>query len=208
MFTGIVGKGHVRALEVGEARARLVVDAPLLAGAVAIGDSVAVNGCCLTAVSVDGDGASFDLVRETLERTSLGELAVGRAVNLELALRVGDRMGGHYVTGHIDEAGRIVAITAEPGQTVLEVECSRHVADQLVPKGSVAFDGVSLTLVTVRPAAAKLGRLSVALIPHTLAATNLGEAIVGQRVNVEVDLIGKYASQAIARLFGRDDLRQ
>lgn len=190
MFTGIVTPAEVVRQQAAEASTRLVVAAGDLAADAAVGDSVAVNGVCLTAVAIDGETLSFDCIRETLERSSLGGLATGDRVNLELALCVGDRLGGHFVSGHVDTTGRVSRLEAEPGQTVLEVELDPVWSPQMVDKGSIALDGVSLTLTGVRP-----GWLQVCLIPHTLELTNLGAKQIGDPINVETDLIAKHIAQ-------------
>ena len=192
MFTGIVSAATVAAIEPrdGGASTRLVVDVGEMAEGVGVGDSVAVNGCCLTAVAIDGGRLSFDCVAETMRLTSLGELAAGRKVNVELSLRPADRMGGHFVTGHVDGTGAIARLEAVEGETILEVRCDPSLTEQLVLKGSIAIDGISLTLTAVEP---EMVRIS--LIPHTLEVTNLGEAAVGQTVNVETDLLGKYVQR-------------
>lgn len=188
MFTGIVARtGQVIEQIEKEQASSLVLDAGALADEVGIGESVAVNGTCLTAVACDAGKLRFDILRETLERTSLGEVGVGDVVNLELALRPTDRMGGHFVTGHVDGTGTVSRLEAEPGQTILEVDCDQNLTDQMILKGSVCLDGVSLTLTDVQP-----GRCQVALIPHTLEITNLGRKQVGDRINVETDMLGKY----------------
>lgn len=194
MFTGIVYPGilHTREARPGDA-ARLVVGAGELGREVAIGDSVAVNGCCLTAVAVEGDRVSFDCIAETMRLTSLGELEEGRRVNLELAMRASDRLGGHFVSGHIDGTGTIARTEEASGEWVLEVSCDKALTDQCVLKGSITLDGVSLTLTRVED-----GLVGVALIPHTLDVTNLGEKGVGQRINIETDLIGKYVQRYLA----------
>lgn len=198
MFTGIVTPGRLVAREPRDQEgARLRVDASELLGAegaaVALGDSVAVNGCCLTVVErEEGDVLVFDTVAETMRLTSLGELELGARVNLELALRVGDRLGGHMVSGHVDGTGVIRRLEAVAGETVLEVETEPRFCRQSITKGSIAIDGISLTLTAVTETT-----MAVALIPHTLAVTNLGEARLGQRVNIETDQLGKQVERLV-----------
>lgn len=200
MFTGIVeGSGRVASLAREEALARVVVDAPAGLGAgVAVGDSVMVNGVCLTVTAVDGDRLSFDVVRETLERTALGALAPGARVNLERALRADGRLDGHIVQGHVDGVGRVRALERRGDDVVLAVECDPAFADLLVDKGSVAVDGVSLTVMQAAP-----DGFSVALIPHTLDVTTLGARAPGDRVNLEADVLGKYVKRYVERVLGR-----
>jgi len=192
MFTGIVETCQpVRRLEPRGAGARLVLPRPAADWAVAPGDSVSVSGCCLTVAAVDGEDLVFDLSRETLERTWLGDLVRGRPVNLERALRMGDRLGGHLVSGHVDGVGEITAVRdAGDGGRVFGFAVPAGLERYLIEKGSVTLDGISLTV--VGPAA---GRFDVAVIPVTLEVTSLGAAAVGDRVNVEVDLVGKWIEQ-------------
>jgi riboflavin synthase len=165
-----------------------------VADGVAVGDSVAVDGACLTVAELAPPRATFDLSGETLQRTTLGELRVNDRVNLERALRVGDRLGGHFVQGHVDAVGVISRKETQPGQWTVDISLPTQVAALLVPKGSVAVDGISLTVADLGP-----DRFTVALIPHTVQATTIQFKAVGDRVNIETDLIGKY----VARLVGR-----
>lgn len=188
MFTGLVeAMGTVReARDEGPGR-RIGVAGPEIVDGVRVGDSIAVNGVCLTAVAVDAQGFAFQLGPETLSRTNLGGLAVGDRVNLERALALGDRLGGHVVQGHVDAVGRIAR-----RETVGEYEnvafvCDREWTRYLAPKGSIAVDGVSLTLVDV-----SADGFSVMLIPHTLAVTTLGGKGPGDLVNLEVDVFAKH----------------
>jgi riboflavin synthase len=152
-----------------------------------IGESIAVDGCCLTLVAADDRAFAFDVIEETLRRTTLGLRRTGDLVHLERALRVGDRLGGHLVSGHIDGTGRVVSVRAGAEETILTVEIPRGVPVRVVHKGSVAIDGVSLTI-----AAVDGPRFAVALIPHTLAVTNLGSRREGDLVNLESDPIGRW----------------
>ena len=177
---------------------RLWIEAGDLAVGLPLGASVAVNGACLTAVATTAAGrVAFDAVRETLERTSTGQLGVGAAVNLERALRADGRLDGHMVQGHVDTTGRVADLDRRGEDVRLRVDCGEDFAAQLVPKGSIAVDGVSLTLVDVTPAT-----FSVALIPHTLRETNLDERRPGDPVNLEADLLGKYVLRYLERVVG------
>lgn len=189
MFTGIVeALGTVERLAPQEAGWRFVITAPRTVGEdLRRGDSLAVNGACLTVVETDGARLAFDVSGETLRVTALGDLGPGDPVNLERPLRLGERLGGHLVLGHVDGVGRVVEVTSEGAGRRLAFEAPRSLEGLLIPKGSVAVDGVSLTV-------ADLGgnRFAVAVIPHTLTMTTLGARRVGARVNLEMDVIGKY----------------
>jgi len=163
-----------------------VIAAPL-AATLTLGESVALNGACLTVVAFDTQTCQFQAGPETLQRTNLGELRPHDRVNLERSLRVGDRLGGHLVQGHVDGLGRIAERRRDGDWEVVWFSCPSALSSQMVPKGSVAVDGVSLTLVDVAD-----GRFSVALIPHTLAQTTLGCKQPGVTVNLETDLLAKY----------------
>lgn len=197
MFTGLVqGLASVVAVESRPPGVRLVVAAEPLAAA-AIGDSIALNGCCLTVVDRQGDRVAFDLGPETLVRTNLGRLVPGRRVNYETSLRLGDPLGGHFVTGHVDGLGTLAARHDERDWSLCWFRCPRELARLMASKGSVAVDGVSLTLVDVEPE-----RFSVALIPHTLSVTTLGELQVGDTVNLETDLLAKYVDRSVRAMRG------
>jgi riboflavin synthase alpha subunit len=199
VFTGIVeAVGSVAGLWPGATSTRIEIEAPGLVGEVAVGDSVAVGGTCLTVAAADGTRMSFDAVAETLARTSLGSLRVGGRVNLERALRAGGRLDGHIVQGHVDGTGTVRALERHGDDVRLHVDCGPEVSDFLVPKGSVAIDGVSLTVVSARA-----DGFEVALIPHTLAVTTLGERRPGDRVNLEADVLGKYVRHYLERLVPR-----
>jgi riboflavin synthase alpha subunit len=204
VFTGIVeAVGRVVALEPAGAKARLRVEAPRVADGAPIGASIAVNGACLTVVEATAQQVVFEAVRETLERTSLGDLRPGARVNLERALRADGRLDGHIVQGHVDGTGRVRALERRGDDVRLAVDCAPELARQLVPKGSVAVDGVSLTVVDVDEAG-----FDVALIPHTLAETNLGERRPGDRVNLEADVLGKYVLRYLERVLGEGGIRR
>jgi riboflavin synthase len=197
MFTGIIeSMGRVAAIEPRGELTRLVLEAPdsIIEG-IGVGDSIAVSGTCLTVVAVEGDRISFDCVQETLDRTSLGDQEVGSRLNLELALRAGGRLDGHIVQGHVDGTGTVRAFEREGDDVRLYVDCGPEVSDFLVDKGSVAIDGVSLTVV----GASDTG-FDVALIPYTLEVTTLGERKPGDRVNLEADVLGKYVKHYLDRL--------
>ncbi|MEW4490131.1 riboflavin synthase [Thalassoglobus sp. JC818] len=159
---------------------------------VEIGDSISINGCCLTVIRNDGESLWFQAGSETLSKTNLGEFEVGTPVNLERSLRPTDRMGGHFVQGHIDGTGLIDAIETEGEWVNMWFRVPQHLTGQMVAKGSIAVDGISLTLVNV-----EADRFSVALIPHTLEVTTLGRRKVGDRVNIETDIVGKYMEKML-----------
>ncbi len=193
MFTGLVETlGIVTRLEPIGPGVRLSVRSQVVADGTAIGDSVAINGCCLTVVAVSSDELSFEAGSETLSRTNLGRLTVGSGVNLERSLLVGERLGGHYVTGHIDAVGALNARREEGDWSFFWFQVPRELTRQMACKGSIAVDGVSLTLVDV-----EAERFSVALIPHTLAATTLGKLAVGDAVNIETDVLAKYVARQL-----------
>lgn len=203
MFTGIVeALGRVVTARVSGERGELVIDLGHVAEGVRVGDSVCVSGACLTATRLDGSTAAFDVSAETLARTTLGGLKPGDSVNLERALRVGDRLGGHFVQGHVDAVGEIVRKDEAPGQWTVEVAVPTDLAAGFIPKGSVAVDGVSLTIAELRP-----GRFAVALIPHTVEATTLKRAQAGDRVNIEGDMIGKYVARLLGASAGEKETR-
>ena len=192
MFTGLIADlGTVQQIEQGSDGASVRI-ATRLAGELAEGDSVAVNGVCLTATAVGDGGLSAQVMNETLERSSLGRLAAGDAVNLELALRAQDRLGGHVVQGHVDAAAEILEIREEGFSRVVRTSLPEGLARYLVEKGSVALDGVSLTIST-------LGEdwFEVSLIPETLERTNLGRLRPGAPVNIEVDVLAKHVERLL-----------
>jgi riboflavin synthase len=193
VFTGIIReRGRVTSVERGETAIRLRLEAPQTAAQVAIGDSVAVNGVCLTAVAVEDGALAFDAVPETLRRSSLERLETGVEVNVEPALRVGEALGGHYVQGHVDGVGSVRSVTAEGDDVVVRVDTPAELLRYLVEKGSVTVEGVSLTV-----AAVDEHGFSVALIPHTLAETTLDALAAGDPVNLEVDVLAKYVERLV-----------
>lgn len=195
MFTGLVeGRGMVEALVAEGAGVRLVVAAPreMTASAATLGESVAINGCCLTIVAIDGNRWSFQAGPETLAKTNLGRLTVGEAVNLERALPADGRLGGHFVQGHVDGVGTVDAIQNDGEWVIMWFRLAEPLTRQMVSKGSIAVDGISLTLVEV-----ERERFSVALIPHTLQVTTLGQRKVGDTVNIETDILGKYVQKML-----------
>ncbi len=191
MFTGLVeATGRVCSIESHGEQARLTVALPFAAELVD-GESVAVNGCCLTVTTHDDESACFDVLKQTLDVTSLGELSKGRLVNLERAMRAGDRFGGHFVQGHVDTTGQIVDLSEHGQDHRLEISLPADIQRLCIDKGSLAVDGISLTI-------AELGEESAVfwIIPHTMQHTRLSDAQVGQKVNLEADVIAKH----IARL--------
>jgi riboflavin synthase len=195
MFTGLIAdKGSVSELQRDSEGARLRI-ATRLAGELSEGDSIAVNGVCLTATEVREDGFQAQAMGETLSRSSLGELHAGAPVNLELALRAGDRLGGHVVQGHVDGTGTVARIQPDGFARVLEIEVDPRLERYLVDKGSVAVEGVSLTVSALHDRG-----FAVSLIPETLRRTTLGDADEGSRVNIEVDILAKH----LERLVGAD----
>lgn len=163
------------------------------------GDSVCINGVCLTATRKRGSIISFDVIQETLRATNLGELVKGSKVNVERSLLVSDRIGGHFVTGHVDGTGKIVGLEQmADGSVKTRIECGTGLASMMIPKGSVAVDGISLTLVDVTD-----NSFSVCLIPRTLSTTNLAHMAKGATVNIEVDMLGKYVKKSIEQMSRR-----
>ncbi|MDZ4789520.1 MAG: riboflavin synthase [Blastochloris sp.] len=195
MFSGIVEEtGIVRSLQLGEKSCQLTVEANRVLGGIKLGDSIANNGCCLTVSSVSGKMITFDLLQETLRATNLGDLSAGHRINLERSLQVNDRIGGHFVTGHVDTTG-VITVWEKKGQDyTLEIEVPFGMERYLVPKGCVAIDGISLTVGQVEE-----NRFSLWIIPHTMEVTALQERQVGDRVNLEFDLLAKYTEKLIAQ---------
>ena len=195
MFTGIIeGTGTVARLDAAAdgSGARLEVEAPWLAGRLALGESVAVNGCCVTVAEATAAGFAADLVAETLRRTALGRLEPGAPVNLERPLALGGRLGGHLVQGHVDGVARVLDRTPVGDGEEVRVELPPELERYVVEKGSVAVDGVSLTVAGVGP-----GWFAVALVPHTLEVTTLGRRRPGDLVQLEVDVVAKYVERLV-----------
>ena len=199
MFTGLVeSQGSVRFLKQESEGLRFTI-APggdcFVPQELSVGESISVSGCCLTVIQIDSGGIDFQAGEETLSRTNLGELAAGSRVNLERSLVVGDRLGGHFVQGHVDGTGAVDEIIRRDEWVDIRIRVSAQLTQLMVPKGPVAVDGVSLTLVDVEQ-----NRFSVALIPHTLQATTLGSRQIGDRVNIELDILGKYVAKLVQGL--------
>ncbi|MDP8911703.1 MAG: riboflavin synthase [Actinomycetota bacterium] len=193
MFTGIVReRGRVAAVEGGVNGVRVLVEAPRTAAEVGVGDSVALNGCCLTVTQVDDSRMAFDAVPETLARTTLAQLSPGTALNVESALRAGEPLGGHYVQGHVDGVGRVRSAEHEGEGRRVWIEAPREILRYCVEKGSIAVDGVSLTVAELAPDA-----FAVALVPHTLSQTTLAALRAGDPVNLEADVLAKYVERLV-----------
>ena len=191
MFSGIVeALGTVVELRDEPPGCRLIIREPGVAAEAAVADSISVNGCCLTVVETDDETMGFDAGPETLSRTNLGDLKAGSPVNLERALKVGDLLGGHFVSGHIDGTGQLLERQDMGEWSNFWFSVPRQLAAQMASKGSIAVDGVSLTIVDSEPE-----RFSVALIPYTLTVTTLGPAKVGDKVNLETDILAKYVQR-------------
>jgi riboflavin synthase len=195
MFTGIVREVGEVAEVAGDGVGRtLVVAAPGTAPTTAVGDSVAIDGVCLTAETVEGSRIHFHAVPETLARTTLGTLDAGAAVNVEPALRAGEPLGGHIVQGHVDDVGTILSVAEEGDGLRVRIGAGTHVLRYCVEKGSITVDGVSLTVAELHEVA-----FAVALVPHTLSATTLGTLVAERRVNLEVDVLAKYVERLLDR---------
>jgi riboflavin synthase len=193
VFTGIVREiGVVVAADPSRAGMRLEVEAPATASATALGDSVAIGGCCLTAVAVADGRIAFDVVPESLDRTTLGRLAPGARVNVEPALRAGEPLGGHYVQGHVEAVGAVRDVERGEGGTRMSFGAPPEFLRYLVEKGSVTVDGTSLTVAALDDEA-----FAVALVPHTLAATTLGALVPGDAVNLEADVLARYVERLL-----------
>jgi riboflavin synthase len=194
VFTGLIADlGRVKELKRSVNGARVRIETAL-ARELRDGDSVAVNGVCLTAAEVDGSSFAAEAMNETLVRTSLGELASGSEVNLELPLRAGDRLGGHMVQGHVDGVGTVAGVEQDGFAQRVRIDAGEDVLRYVVEKGSIAVDGVSLTVAEIDPRS-----FTVSLIPETLERTNLGHARLGQTVNLEADVLAKYVEKAVNR---------
>jgi riboflavin synthase len=193
MFTGIVHEmGRIDAIVATPAGARLQLAAAATAADCGVGDSVSIDGCCLTAVEVGDGRIAFEAVAETLRRTTLGDLAPGDDVNIEAAMRLGDRMGGHWVQGHIDGVGEVTAVVPDGDGVLVTFSAPQDVLRYTIQKGSVCVSGVSLTVTAIDDET-----FTVALVPHTRAVTTLGRMGLGGRVNLEADLLGKYVEKLV-----------
>jgi riboflavin synthase len=201
MFTGLVeGLGRVVSLTPDAVSLTLKIAAPAdlpEVDTVRLGDSIALNGCCLTVVAIDGRSWSFQAGSETLSRTNLGKLQVGDVVNVERSVQVGSRLGGHFVQGHVDALGTVAAIDREGDWVFMTFRVPAPLTRQMVEKGSITVDGVSLTLVKVTT-----DSFQIALIPHTLQVTTLGRRAVGDPVNIETDILGKYIEKLLPQYGG------
>ena len=202
MFTGLIAEtGTLVSMEKKAGAARLRIAAPTLARSLATGDSIAVSGVCLTALAITPDGFEADLLEETLRRTSIAELSAGSSVNLELPTPAGTPLGGHVVQGHVDGVGRLTSLTAvtdgPPEQTdwLLRISAPAALTRYIVEKGSLSVNGISLTVAAVESGAGGTADVTIAIIPHTYAATNLHTLKPGDPVNLEVDVLAKYAEQ-------------
>ena len=203
MFTGLVAElGKITAITRGETSSVLTVHAPLLTPELSIGDSIAVNGTCLTATSLTAESFTADVMVQTLSLTSLGKLEEGSAVNLELAAQMDMRMGGHIVQGHVDGTGTVVSLT--PGEKWAEfaIKAPAHLTKYVVAQGSITLDGVSLTVGTIDDAT---DSITVWLIPETLAKTNLSVKKAGDLINIEVDILAKYVERLISKGVARGE---
>ena len=194
MFTGIIrGLGNIAELRKVEGDVRIVIDAGETdLGALALGDSVAVNGVCLTVISLEAGGFAADVSRETLSLTSLGQCEAGALVNLEPALRAGEPLGGHLVSGHVDGLATLVSDIPDARSRRLRFSVPEQLQRFIAAKGSVTLDGISLTVNTT-----DAGQFDVNIVPHTLAVTNLGQRVVGNQVNLEVDMLARYVDQLL-----------
>ena len=193
MFTGLVEEASpVISIALDNHIARLTVSAPVVSNGARLGDSMAINGCCLTVVEINGTSLTFDAVPETMAKTNLGNLVIGSRVNLERPLQIGARLGGHFVQGHVDYVGSVISITPVENAVVMEISIPAGVSKYIVNKGSITVDGVSLTVADVTP-----HTFIVWTIPHTRQVTNLGDRKVGDLVNLEGDLLGKHIERLL-----------
>jgi len=196
MFTGIVEHvGSIARVELGRDVVRLEIDAGPVSEGVRLGDSVLVHGACLTVTAIDAERLSFEAVRETLDKTAIAALQRGDGIHLERAMRADGRFGGHIVQGHVDGLGRVRGLERDGDDALLFVDCPAEFAELLIDKGSVAIDGVALTVVDVEPEG-----FHVALIPHTLGHTTLGQRSPGSPLNLEADVLGKYVKRYLDRV--------
>ena len=202
MFTGIIEEiGHVKSLHRGAKSFTLEVEADVVMQDTQVGDSIATNGVCLTVTSLTGHGFTADVMPETVQRTAMGELKAGSPVNLERALSLQTRLGGHIVSGHIDGTGRIADRRQDDNALWLTVECDSRLLRYIIEKGSITIQGVSLTVARVDDRS-----FAVSLIPHTQSATTLHSARIGDRVNLENDIIAKYVEKLLGKAPAEDGL--
>ncbi|MEP9409922.1 MAG: riboflavin synthase [Candidatus Brocadia sp.] len=196
MFTGIIEHlASVKNLSLKAGGGELFLDFSDLYNDLTLGESIAINGVCLTVKEVSGEIVSFDVSSETLKKTTLGKLRYAENVNIERALRVGDRIGGHFVTGHVDGTGTIKGKKQSADQCIMSFSVEKRFTDMMIEKGSVAIDGISLTIVDLAD-----GAFSVALIPYTLSSTTLGFKKAGDLVNIEIDMMGKWIKKLLANV--------
>ena len=201
MFTGLIqAVGRVSAIDQQDSSAKLEITSPEISSQISQGDSVSVNGTCLTVVSFTNENFVVDVMVQTLSLTSTGALLVGSPVNLELATRTQDRLGGHIVQGHVDGVAKVAGISADKEWTRMDIEVPAHLMKYVVAQGSICIEGVSLTVGELKDS---LNQVSVWLIPETLAKTNLSAKKISDPLNVEVDVLAKYVERLIAR--GQDD---
>ena len=197
MFTGLIGElGSITAIEKGESSAVFTINAPKLIGEIAVGDSVAVNGVCLTATAISGTTFTADVMIQTLSLTSLGQLSVASTVNLELAAQLNSRLGGHMVQGHVDGVAKVVGLTPGDKWAQFDFAVPSHLSKYIVNQGSICLDGVSLTVGSIDDSN---NVVTVWLIPETLENTNLSTKSAGDLVNVEVDVLAKYVERLLAK---------
>ncbi len=198
MFTGIIEHlTSVKNLSLKAGGGELFLNFSGFYNDLTLGESIAVNGTCLTIREISGEVVSFDVSSETLKKTTLGKLRYGENVNIERALRVGDRLGGHFVTGHVDGIGTVKGKKQSTDQCTMSFSVEKRLADMMIEKGSVAIDGISLTIVDLAD-----GAFSVALIPYTLTSTTLGFKKVGDPVNIEIDMMGKWIKKLLMNIQG------
>jgi riboflavin synthase len=197
MFTGLIGElGSITAIEKSESSAVFTINAPKLIGEIAVGDSVAVNGVCLTATAISGTTFTADVMIQTLSLTSLGQLSVASPVNLELAAQLNSRLGGHMVQGHVDGVASVVGLTPGDKWAQFDITVPSHLSKYIVNQGSICLDGVSLTVGSIDDSN---NVVTVWLIPETLESTNLSTKGAGDLVNVEVDVLAKYVERLLAK---------
>ena len=205
MFSGIVEELAKVSFQDGkpDGGSRLVVESAILSPEASIGDSIAVNGICLTVTSVEKGELSFDISPETLRVTNLNQLGSGDVANLELSLQIGDRLGGHFVSGHIDDVGEIVDRRSEGDCSVFRIAANKDILNLLIDRGSISVDGISLTVTKIFEDA-----FEIVIIPHTAKLTTLGTKSVGDKVNLESDMIGKYIARLMttSNIEGRDKI--